>query len=113
MFTLLCMLVTCFGFHKDLYVYAIAFMYHVLCTYHMHVYLYAYVTMYVCMCIIIIVYCFHYSEWLESPITQEINCTALSSTSVKIQKMSKNSMPNVTWNRKKYALLGNAGITSS
>ena len=52
-------------------------MYHVLCTYRMHVYLYAYVTMYVCMCIIIIVYCFHYSECPESPITQKTNCTAL------------------------------------
>ena len=60
-----------------------------------------------------IVYCFQYSECQESPITQEINCTAYSSTCVRIQKMSKNNMPNVTWNRKNYVLLWNAGITSS
>ena len=43
------------------------------------------------------IYCFHYSECQESPITQETNCTAYSSTSVRIQKMSKNSMPNVSY----------------
>ena len=46
------------------------------CMLRMHVYLYAYLNMYVCMCIIRIVYCFHYSECQESPITEEISCTA-------------------------------------
>ena len=77
MISLLCVLVTCFGFYKDLCVHAqLVFMY---C---MHVYLYAYVTMFVCMYVCVsldilrIAYCFHYSESQESPITQETNCTA-------------------------------------
>ena len=54
--------------------------------------------MYVCVSLYIlrIVYCYHYSECQESPITQETNGTARCSTSVRIQKMSENSMPNVT-----------------
>ena len=48
--------------------------------FRMHVYLYAYLTicMYVCVLLDIlrIVYCFHYSEYQESPITEETSCIA-------------------------------------
>ena len=95
MFSLLCVLVTCFGFHKDLCVYAIVYMFSTMfyvpyaCIF---VCICNYVCMYVCVSLYIlrIVYCFHYSECLESPITQETNCKALSFTSVRI--VTKNSV---------------------
>ena len=83
----------------------------------MHAYLYAYVTMDVCyVCTYIIRYLknymnfFHYSECHKFPITQATNCMAESTTSIKIHKMSKNGMPNITWKRKKYITLGNGSI---